>query len=98
MTPRAVHFIRHAQGYHNINNDQTIPDPDLTPKGIKQCERLAQTFPYFDRIDLVCASPIRRAIRTAQTSMSPFLHSLSKANKIPPLRLPKTNSLARSVL
>ncbi|OSS53667.1 hypothetical protein B5807_00708 [Epicoccum nigrum] len=78
MTPRAVHFIRHAQGYHNIDNDQTIPDPDLTPKGIKQCEHLAQTFPYFDRINLVCASPIRRAIQTAQTSMSPFLQSGQK--------------------
>jgi broad specificity phosphatase PhoE len=78
MTPKAIHFIRHAQGYHNIDNDQTIPDPDLTPKGIKQCEQLAQTFPYFDRIDLVCASPIRRAIQTAQTSMAPFLQSGKK--------------------
>lgn len=75
MAPRAVHFVRHAQGYHNVDDDQTIPDPDLTPKGVNQCEDLASKFPYFDRIDLICASPIRRAIQTALTSMEPFLQS-----------------------
>jgi broad specificity phosphatase PhoE len=75
MAPRAVHFIRHAQGYHNVDNDQTIPDPDLTPKGRDQCEYLSKTFPYFDCIDLVCASPIRRAIQTASISMKPYLQS-----------------------
>lgn len=58
-----------------MEGDQTIPDPDLTPKGRKQCERLSTTFPYFDRIDLVCASPIRRAIQTASISMRPYLES-----------------------
>lgn len=75
MAPRIVHFIRHAQGYHNVDGDQSIPDPDLTPKGQKQCKDLSTSFPYFDRIDLVCASPIRRTIQTASISMEPFLKS-----------------------
>lgn len=75
MAPRAVHFIRHTQGYHNIDDDQTIPDPDLTPKGREQCKHLSAVFPYFDSIDLVCASPIRRAIQTASISMNPYLQS-----------------------
>jgi broad specificity phosphatase PhoE len=75
MAPRAVHFIRHAEGYHNLEENENIPDPDLTPKGKKQCEQLSTTFPYFDRIDLVCASPIRRAIQTALISMDPWLKS-----------------------
>jgi broad specificity phosphatase PhoE len=75
MAPRAVHFIRHAEGYHNSLNDETIPDPDLTPKGKEQCKHLSTTFPYFDRIDLVCASPIRRACQTALISMEPYLQS-----------------------
>lgn len=75
MVPKAVHFIRHAQGYHNIDDDQTIPDPNLTPKGQEQCKHLSSTFPYFDSIDLVCASPIRRAIQTASISMEPYLQS-----------------------
>lgn len=75
MAPRAIHFIRHAQGYHNINNDQSIPDPDLTPKGREQCKELSTSFPYFDRIDLVCASPIRRAIQTASIGLEPYLQS-----------------------
>jgi broad specificity phosphatase PhoE len=75
MAPRSVHFVRHAEGYHNSENNENIPDPDLTPKGRKQCEHLASTFPYFDRVDLVCASPIRRAIQTALISMEPYLQS-----------------------
>jgi broad specificity phosphatase PhoE len=73
MAPRAVHFIRHAEGYHNSENNENIPDPDLTPKGKEQCKHLSTIFPYFDRIDLVCASPIRRACQTALISMEPYL-------------------------
>ncbi|KAJ4985466.1 phosphoglycerate mutase family protein [Stagonosporopsis vannaccii] len=85
MPPRAIHLIRHAQGYHNVDGDQTIPDPDLTPKGRKQCEHLSTTFPYFDRIDLVCASPIRRAIQTASISMISYLISGNKRTLALPL-------------
>jgi broad specificity phosphatase PhoE len=73
MAPRAVHFIRHAEGYHNQQHNEQIPDPDLTPKGKDQCAELSKKFPYFDRIDLVCASPIRRTIQTALLSMKPWL-------------------------
>lgn len=75
MAPRAVHFIRHAEGYHNLHEDEYIPDPDLTPKGKDQCKQVSTTFPFFDRVDLVCASPIRRAIQTALISMEPYLQS-----------------------
>ncbi|KAF2024402.1 hypothetical protein EK21DRAFT_78788 [Setomelanomma holmii] len=75
MAPHAIHFIRHAEGYHNLLEDESIPDPDLTPQGKTQCQDLANDFPYFDRIDLVCASPIRRAIQTALTSTEPYLQS-----------------------
>jgi broad specificity phosphatase PhoE len=75
MAPRSVHFIRHAEGYHNAEQDEGIPDPDLTPKGREQCEHLAKIFPYFDRIDVVCASPIRRTIQTALIGMEPYLQS-----------------------
>lgn len=73
MAPRAVHFIRHAEGYHNSEDKENIPDPDLTPKGKDQCKDLSTIFPYFDRVDLFCASPIRRAIQTALISMEPYL-------------------------
>lgn len=75
MSPRAVHFIRHAEGYHNQQHNEKIPDPDLTPKGQGQCKELSKKFPHFDRVDLVCASPIRRTIQTALISMEPWLQS-----------------------
>lgn len=44
-----------------------MPDPLLTPKGIKQCEEVVSTFPtaQMDEIELLAASPLRRAIYTA---------------------------------
>lgn len=75
MAPRAVHFIRHAEGFHNLYDDESIPDPDLTDKGKEQCKHLSTIFPFFDRVDLVCASPIRRAIQTALICMEPYLQS-----------------------
>lgn len=75
MAPRAVHSIRHVEGYHNSEDNENMPGPDLTPKGRKQREPLATIFPFFDRVDLVCASPIRRAIQTALISMEPYLQS-----------------------
>ncbi|CAJ2508845.1 Uu.00g138710.m01.CDS01 [Anthostomella pinea] len=75
MAPRAVHSIRHAEGYHNSEENENIPDPDLTPQGRSQCAHLSTIFPFFDRVDLVCASPIRRAVQTALVGMEPYLQS-----------------------
>lgn len=73
MAPRAVHFIRHAEGYHNSAHIEDILDPDLTPQGQEQCKHVSTIFPYFDRIDLACASPIRRAIQTALITTDSYL-------------------------
>jgi broad specificity phosphatase PhoE len=75
MAPRAVHFIRHAEGYHNPAHNKDILDLDLTPQGQEQYKHVSTIFPYFDRIDLVCASPIRRAIQTALITTEPYLQS-----------------------
>ena len=40
-----IHFIRHAEGYHNVNQDYKNPahiDAQLTPRGIHQCHALSQ--------------------------------------------------------
>jgi len=60
-----IHCVRHAQGYHNLNEaNHQIQDPDLTPLGEQQCETLRSTFPYHDRITHLVASPLRRTIYT----------------------------------
>jgi broad specificity phosphatase PhoE len=96
MAPRAVHFIRHAEGYHNSEDNENIPDPDLTPKGREQCEHIATIFPFFDRIDLVCASPIRRAIQTALISMEPWLQSGKRNILVLPLAQEATDKPANT--
>lgn len=77
MAP-TITFVRHAQGYHNLNTaNHSIHDPLLTPYGKQQCEHLSKTFPYGSDIDAIVASPIKRTIYTALLS---FRDIISKRN------------------
>jgi broad specificity phosphatase PhoE len=67
MATKTLHCVRHAQGFHNLHphNEETLLDPDLTPRGKDQCQRLSDAFPYHDQVDFIIASPLRRTIQTA---------------------------------
>ncbi|KAJ5317765.1 hypothetical protein PENANT_c004G08181 [Penicillium antarcticum] len=63
--PTKLHLVRHAQGYHNLGPEYwSLVDPMLTKEGKRQCLELSRSFPSKDAIELVCASPMRRAIYT----------------------------------
>ncbi|KAK2794036.1 hypothetical protein FQN51_000945 [Onygenales sp. PD_10] len=67
--PPIIHCVRHAQGFHNLcQENHIIPDPLLTPHGESQCRDLNANFPYHSNVDLVVASPLRRTIYTALLS------------------------------
>ena len=67
--PPTIHFIRHAQGYHNLSAaNHVMHDPLLTPFGTQQCATLAKAFPHTSSIDLLVASPLKRTIYTALLS------------------------------
>ena len=68
MAPK-IHLVRHAQGLHNLNAENTkIHDPDLTPLGEQQCVELQKKFPHHHGVDLIVSSPIRRTLYTALLS------------------------------
>ncbi|KAL4785271.1 histidine phosphatase superfamily [Aspergillus varians] len=80
--PPIIHCVRHAQGLHNLcTENHVIPDPLLTDLGNEQCEKLRDSFPRHDQIDLIVASPLRRTMYTALQSFEPVF----KAN--PDLKL-----------
>lgn len=65
MSP-IVHFVRHAQGVHNLSHsNHHLLDPELTPLGEKQARALGATFPALENIQLILSSPLRRTIQTA---------------------------------
>jgi broad specificity phosphatase PhoE len=69
MGKTTIHCVRHAQGYHNLNEaNHSIRDPDLTPLGEKQCAELAASFPDHDKITHLVASPLRRTLYTCLLS------------------------------
>lgn len=75
MTPR-LHLVRHAQGLHNLCNDNTkIHDPDLTALGEQQCAELQKHFPHHQGVDLIVSSPIRRTLYTALLSFEENIKS-----------------------
>lgn len=69
-----IHCVRHAQGYHNLNEaNHSIPDPDLTPLGETQCATLSKVFPSSfptgaPKITHLVASPLRRTLYTCLLS------------------------------
>lgn len=88
MTP-TIHFVRHAQGYHNLSvANQAIRDPLLTPYGEEQCNLLSKTFPYTDSIELIVASPLKRTIYTALLSFP--------NHKQPPVCIPELQETSDS--
>ena len=71
---KEIWFVRHAEGFHNSTQDQSIPDPMLTPRGRLQCKTLRES-PRFKglfsglginhRPELLVVSPMRRTLETA---------------------------------
>ncbi|OQE40115.1 hypothetical protein PENCOP_c006G08059 [Penicillium coprophilum] len=73
MSPR-IHLIRHAQGYHNLGPEYwNLADPLLTDEGKRQCLELSDSLSPKSTIDLVCASPMRRAIYTGLEAFASIL-------------------------
>ncbi|KAL5116358.1 hypothetical protein ACEQ8H_005706 [Pleosporales sp. CAS-2024a] len=73
MPPAKIHFIRHAQGEHNVTHDYTIRDAVLTAKGKEQCRDLGAGFAHHQSANIVFVSPLRRTIQTAALSFGPTL-------------------------
>lgn len=77
MAPSStIHLVRHAQGYHQLSRDHPdvqIPDATLSETGIQQAKDFAETFPYHQKTNLLCASPLTRTIQTAQYAFAPEL-------------------------
>ncbi|CAG8020826.1 unnamed protein product [Penicillium olsonii] len=70
--PPKIHFVRHVQGVHNLGHEfWYVTDPQITDKGKAQCAQLREDFPRHSSIEMVVASPLRRAIHTALEGFSP---------------------------
>jgi len=75
-----MHFIRHAQGTHNVHQEYRKMehlDARLTEKGKEQCRALAATIeaerPYLFDAELIVTSPLTRCIQTTLLSLDPIL-------------------------
>ena len=61
-----IYFIRHAEGYHNIDdNGCDITFPKLTDKGIQQGLALGNKLKDI-KIDKIIVSPLSRTLHTAE--------------------------------
>jgi broad specificity phosphatase PhoE len=82
-----VHCVRHAQGYHNLSDeDHILPDPSLTEQGEAQCGALQKIFPYHDKVTHLVASPLRRTLYTCLLSFGEEVKSGKKVIALPELQ------------
>ena len=83
QTSKIVHFIRHAEGTHNLNEEESkLPihfDAQLTSKGIAQCKQLSKHTADIN-IDSILVSPTTRTLQTAQHS---FPHLYNNDSSVP---------------
>jgi broad specificity phosphatase PhoE len=75
--PPILHLMRHGQGYHSSEvtpkDGHLLHDPSLTPKGIAQCQSRRDAFDRHSQIELLLASPLRRAIQTTTHAFAPCI-------------------------
>ena len=63
---KSIYFIRHGQGYHNLNNYDLFY-PKLTNEGLSQCSELKNKLKNI-KFDKIYVSPLIRTIETALNS------------------------------
>eukprot|EP01038_Epipyxis_sp_PR26KG_P005051 gene5051-7049_t len=86
---KVIHFVRHAQGDHNVAGEQDrfygylredLEDANLTTTGIIQCKKLSEKAKHVvSNSQLLLVSPMNRTIQTAKYS---FPYLLTKESKI----------------
>ncbi len=72
---KIIHFVRHAEGYHNLANKNDnkygylradLMDASITKYGISQCQDLHHsTKDKMKKVELLVVSPMHRTIQTA---------------------------------
>ncbi|KAF2084250.1 phosphoglycerate mutase-like protein [Saccharata proteae CBS 121410] len=76
--PPTLILIRHAEALHNVDNkspldlsvlNYSIPDPELSKLGLKQCQslhdQLRDHLPLANKTELIIVSPMVRTLQTA---------------------------------
>mmetsp|Transcript_120520 Transcript_120520/g.236885 ORF Transcript_120520/g.236885 Transcript_120520/m.236885 type:complete len:242 (-) Transcript_120520:90-815(-) len=72
---KIIHFVRHAEGHHNVAGrknpltgylNEKLEDACLTEEGVAQCKMLATTSPkVVEKAQLLVVSPMNRTMQTA---------------------------------
>ena len=70
-----ITLIRHAQGYHNVNESYHIKDANLTLEGIEQSKK-ARRYLVNANFDVIFVSPLERTLETANIIFTNEKHKL----------------------
>lgn len=87
--PQTIYIIRHAQGTNNLEPQEEhigTRDPGLTDEGISNSKARREELPDQQSIELICASPLRRTIQTAESMLQPCLQRGLRITALPDLQ------------
>lgn len=85
---KTIHFIRHAEGEHNVAGREDrkngylredLKDAVLSPCGVEQCNQFVdsiQSRANLEKADLVVTSPMRRTLQTAHGCLGKHLNEI----------------------
>ncbi|RYG96422.1 hypothetical protein EON65_54425 [archaeon] len=83
---KIVHFVRHAEGHHNVaaRNDplrgylrNDLEDAHITEEGLKQCQELSEKMKHVTaHSQLLVVSPMSRTLQTASHSFPHLQHKI----------------------
>ncbi|GAA5880032.1 hypothetical protein JCM3774_004541 [Rhodotorula dairenensis] len=87
---KILYLTRHAQAYHNVAEDYTIRDAELTPLGREQSAALRRDTEttFQQEAELIVSSPLRRPMQTALVGYAPLIERLTKQGR-PMVLLPE---------
>lgn len=80
---QTIYLVRHGKAINNETpSNVTLRDPGLTDMGLSQARSVAANFPFFEKIDLLCASPLWRTLQTASIVFDHLIKRKGKGMKI----------------
>ncbi|KAI1293193.1 phosphoglycerate mutase-like protein [Xylaria venustula] len=72
-----IYLVRHAESLSNVTGNGNFHDPELTTRGHRESAALgAKLSRDLDRIDMIFASPMQRAIQTALGAFPDYMDEI----------------------
>lgn len=83
-----IYFVRHGEGFHNVNYLFSTPDFELTDLGKKQAEDVTKRISTLP-IEIIISSPFKRTIQTTEIINQNLVKEIIYSDLVEEIKRPK---------